>query len=172
MERGTSGISPVGKRSRRSVNSAGIPRNKFYLHDRNSGRQYLVDTGATDSVFPATEEDRKRHGKSDQSLGAANCSPIRAYGHRDIMLNFGDGHRFTQRFIVCDVAQPMLGFDFFKDNKLKIDVDELKLEYKEDGRTICSVAPAEFHDIMARFPTLFEQNFSSSTNKHLSLIHI
>ena len=122
-----------GKRPRRSVDSAGtsLPRNKFYLHDRNSGRQYLVDTGATDSVFPATEEDRKRH--QGQSMGAANSSPIKTYGVRDIMLNFGDGHRFTQTFIVCDVSQPMLGFDFFKNNRLKIDVDELKLEYKDDG---------------------------------------
>ena len=101
------------------------------MHDRNSGRQYLVDTGATDSVFLATDHNRKSHQGED--LGAANSTSIKTYGTRDIMLNFGDGHRFTQRFIVCDVNQPMLGFDFFKDNKLKIDVDELKLEYKEDG---------------------------------------
>ena len=60
----------------------------------------------------------------------------------------------------------MLGFDFFKANRLKIDVDELKLEYKDDGRVICSVAPAEFHDILSRFPQLFDQNFKNPVNKH------
>ena len=131
----------------------------------HSGRQYLVDTGATDSVFPATEEDGKRHPGGD-SLGAANSTSIKTYGHRDIMLNFGDGHRFTQKFIVCDVNQPMLGFDFFKANRLKIDVDELRLEYKDDGRVICGVAPAEYHDVLSQFPSLFSQNFKSTTNKH------
>ena len=118
-----------------------------------------MDTGATDSVFPATDEDRKRH--QGDSMDAANSTSIKTYGYRDIMLNFGEEHRFTQRFIECDVSQPMLGFDFFKDNKLKIDVDELKLEYKDDGRVICSVAPAEYHDILGRFPSLFAQNFNS-----------
>ena len=98
--------------------------------------------------------------------GAANSTTIRVYQSRDIMLNFGDGHHFTQKFIVCVIAQPMLGFDFFKANRLKIDVDELKLEYKDDGRTICSVAPAEFHDVLSRFPSLFDQNFNSPINRH------
>ena len=79
---------------------------------------------------------------------------------------FGDGHRFTQTFLVADVTQPILGFDFFEENRLKVDVEDRLLEYKEDGRTICSVVEPEFESILNRFPQLFDQNFASSENKH------
>ena len=31
---------------------------------------------------------------------------------------------------------------------------------------ICSVAPADYHDVLSRFPSLFDQNFKSPINKH------
>ena len=49
---------------------------------------------------------------------------------------------------------------------MKIDVEDRLLEYKEDGRTICSIVPDEFQEILAKYPQLFVQNFDSLENKH------
>ena len=115
-------------------------------------------------MFPATQEDRKR--LEGQTYGSANGTGIKTFGTREIMLHFGDGHHFTQTFLIADVTQPMLGFDFFEDNRLKIDVEDRTLEYKEDGRMICSVVEDEFRALLDKYPQLFVQDFSNSLNKH------
>ena len=105
----------------------------------------MVDTGACASVIPATERDRRC--QEGETFGSANGGGIKTYGERQIPLHFGDGHRFTQTFVIGDVTQPILGFDFFENNRLKIDVEDRLLEYKEDGRTICSIYPDEFQEL-------------------------
>ena len=155
----------VGKRHRRSLNGAGHPgRKKFLIRDNNSGKDYLVDTGACASVIPATEHDRRC--QEGEAFGNASGGGIKTYGTRQIPLHFGNGHYFTQTFTIADVTQPILGFDFFENNRLKIDVEDRLLEYKEDGRTICSIVPDEFQEILAKYPQLFVQNFDSLENKH------
>ena len=154
-----------GKLPRRSLNAAGNPgRKKFLIKDHNSGRNYLVDTGACASVIPATEHDRRCH--QGETFGSANGSGIKTYGTRQIPLHFGDGHRFTQEFVIADVTQYILGFDFFENNRLKIDVEDRVLEYKEDGRKICTIVPDEFQSLLDKYPQLFNEDFKSAENKH------
>ena len=57
----------------------------LYVRDGNSGRTFLIDTGARVSVFPATGADT-RSGNSGPQLEAANGTAIRSYGSRNITL--------------------------------------------------------------------------------------
>jgi hypothetical protein len=63
------------------------------LTDSNTGRHYLVDSGAEVSVFPANDWDRQQ--ATTERLLAANGSSINAYGKREISLHFG-ASRYTQ----------------------------------------------------------------------------
>ena len=76
--------------------------------DRRSGRTYLVDCGADFSVFPASTADKKSRFPSTP-LVAANGSPIKTWGKRNISLLLGQGRSFVQEFHVADVTEPILG---------------------------------------------------------------
>ena len=91
--------SPLSQLGRETGGQPG--RNKFLIKDRNSGKNYLVDTGACVSTTPATADDRRGH--EGETFGEAGGAAIKTYGSRQIPLLFGDGHRFTQTFLVADV---------------------------------------------------------------------
>ena len=125
----------AGKLDRRSLMAAG--KNTFFIKDRNSGNQYLVDTGAQLSVIPATEQDRKGH--KGEGLKAANQTTINTYGKRTIMLRFGES-RFEHEFVIADVPHRMLGIDFTDANGISIDSPNRELFYRGSDVTICSVS--------------------------------
>ena len=58
--------------------------NLHYLIDKRSGITFLVDTGATLSVFPATFADITIMQRSPTTLSAANGSAIPTYGKKRI----------------------------------------------------------------------------------------
>ena len=74
-----------------------------------TNRRFLViDTGATISLFPHKSNNKP----SSLQLTAANGQPISSWGDRWILLQFGN-RRFEWSFHLADVAQPLLGADFF-----------------------------------------------------------
>jgi hypothetical protein len=88
--------------------------NKILLHmvDSNSGRAFLMDTGAEVLLLPAVVSDRRKLGTGTiPPLIAANGSAIKVYSKRTLPLNLG-GQRFEGEFIVADVRQAILGADF------------------------------------------------------------
>ena len=88
----------------------------IYLQDRLSGKRFLVDSGATLSLFP-----HKSHlPPTTNSLSAANGSSIPTWGSCTMPLRFGE-HNYTWTFILADVDRPILGFDFLRDNHLIVD---------------------------------------------------
>ena len=64
------------------------PGHLLHLTDTRTKELYLVDTGATVSVFRATTKEKNQKTKGDQ-LSAANGTQIRTYGRRTQMCNFG-----------------------------------------------------------------------------------
>ena len=92
-----------GKRHRRplTVETVGQQKSIYSSHDgkilcaydKRSGRSFLVDTGAMESVFPASLTDRQL--PPSNSLVAANNSTIHAWGKRNIPLLIGE-RSFTQ----------------------------------------------------------------------------
>ena len=105
--------------------------------DRHSGRSFLVDCGADESVFPASASD-KRHRAPSAPLVAANGTLIRTWGKRKSSLLLGKGHAFTQEFHVAEVTKPILGTDFFASNRLAIDMSDKHLISLDDLNVVAS----------------------------------
>ena len=104
------------------------------LLDKNSKQQFLIDTGAEVSVFPAGRSDRWI--KGDVTLRAANNSFINTYGYKQFTLNFGLPRPLTWRFLVADVTQPIIGADFLLQHKLLVDLDQKRLIDTMNGTRI------------------------------------
>ena len=93
--------------------------------DRKTGRHCFIDTGADESVFPASPTDRQ-HCSTTQPLAAANDSRIATWGQRNINVLLGT-HSFTQSFHIADVRQPILDADFLVSNNLAVDLGGRRL---------------------------------------------
>ena len=79
MPRTVSVSAAVGKIACQSVNAAYTTGTCLLrLFDNNSKQQFLIDTGAEVSVFPARRSDRLN--KGNITLRAANNSSIPTYG--------------------------------------------------------------------------------------------
>jgi len=104
--------------------------------DRRSGRSFLVDCGADESVLPASASD-KRH-RPSTSLIAANGTLIKTWGKRKSSILLSKGHAFTQEFHLADVTIPILGADFFASNRLAIDMSNKRLVSLDDLNVVAS----------------------------------
>ncbi|RTG87493.1 uncharacterized protein DC041_0006144, partial [Schistosoma bovis] len=99
-----------------------MPENSrlFYIQDRTTGAQFLVDTGAEISVVPPFNEERKNINPS-LVLRAANKSDIKTYGKRQLSLDFGRGASYRWNFVIADVSMPIIGIDFLCNFDLLVD---------------------------------------------------
>ena len=88
----------------------------MYLQDVMSNRDYLVDTGASRSVFPH----RSSAAPTGPRLLMADGWPTKAWGSRLIPLQFGSRH-FQFQFLLADVDQPILRADFLAEFDLLVD---------------------------------------------------
>ena len=95
------------------------------MSDTNSGRRFLVDTGAQASVIPASWTDR-RSGSSDQQLQAVNGTSIVTYDVRNVILCLCS-HRFTARLVIADVKRSLLCADFLRQHNLQVDISGQQL---------------------------------------------
>ena len=93
-----------------------VSRYLVYLQDALSNRDYLVDTGASRSVFPH----RSSAAPTGPRLLMADGRPTKAWGSRLIPLQFGS-RRFQFQFLLADVDQPILGADFLAEFDLLVD---------------------------------------------------
>ena len=148
--------------------------------DRRSGRSFLVDCGAEESVLPASASD-KRHQPSPTPLIAANGTLIKTWGKRKSSILLSKGHAFTQEFHLADVTVPILGADFFASNRLAIDMSNKRLISLDDlnvvasgsastSPSVCGLHVARIHSFDAsvdEFPELLVPRFKSTdSNKH------
>ena len=156
------------------------------------GRSFLIDTGADESVFPATPSDNSLPRATD--LIAANGSSIRTFGKRSIRVSFSENFHATHSFWIASVDRPILGADFFAAHHLLIDMNNKRLlgpsglvlpASSSWPASVCSLRlPTEgpYERILEKFPEPLTQNFSSEVmgrsriprkiDVYLSLIHI
>lgn len=136
---------------------------RLFVTDKNSGLQFLIDTGANISVLP-----RKR-GQHPQQLNfklyAANNTVIPTYGEKTIELDLNLRRPLKWTFIVAEVSKPIIGADFLKHHQLIVDIKNRRLI---DGKTNLSTSSfvratntptirsidvqQSYHDILAEFP--------------------
>jgi hypothetical protein len=90
----------------------------IHMLDQISNRRFLVDNGASYSILP--------HRSSLPATGPMLFGPagqlIPCWGDRLVQLRFQD-QDFSWRFLLEDVAFPILGVDFLRAHKLLIDPD-------------------------------------------------
>jgi len=148
--------------------------------DRLSGLSFLIDSGADISVYPANFNDKK-FGTLSNSLVAANGTVIRTWGVRSMPLSLGAGRHFVQEIHIADVAQPILGADFFIANNLAIDIKGQRLidmtdfsaivaGFTDDNLSVSGLnvfAERHFDRIIDDFPSLLVPRFrTTDINMH------
>ena len=99
----------VGKLEHRQEDALSLPAGStgsalIYLHDVLSNRRFLVDTGASISVFPAPASSTS----SGVQLLTANGSTLTCSGSRIIPLRFGTWN-CSWTFQLAPVSVPILG---------------------------------------------------------------
>ncbi|GFT14596.1 retrovirus-related Pol polyprotein from transposon 17.6 [Trichonephila clavipes] len=114
-----------------------LPGRKFrlFVKDRETGCQFLVDSGADVSILPWT----KTKGEclaSQYKLCAANGTEIPTYGLKILTLDLGLIRPFQWPFIIAKVKRGIIGADFLKKFQLLIDLHNRKLI---DGVTNLSI---------------------------------
>ena len=175
-----------GKRnSRSSFTAAMTGKNKalFYVWDRQSKPNFIIDTGAEISELPATRLDRQK-GQSAQILLAANGSKITTFGSRAVTIDLPQG-KFKWTFVIANVAQPLLGADFLRAHSLLVD---MKHQHLVNAQLFTSIpmekAPGlptqlnalgfeqnAFAQLLAQFPRITTPHFCEKLAKHQTVHH-
>ncbi len=103
----------LGSLGRLNIDAAG---QLIHMLDKISNRRFLVDSGASYSILP--------HRSSLPATGPKLFGPagqlIFCWGDRLVQLRFQD-QDFLGKFLLADVAFPILGVDFLRPHKLLID---------------------------------------------------
>ncbi len=102
-----------GKRGHQALIAASSPGDSarsrvLFIHERNSGKRFMIDSGADVSAIPPTHADRQRP-NSGITLQAVNQTSIKTYGQR--LLNLGLRRSFSHIFIVADIPHPIFSKD-------------------------------------------------------------
>ena len=154
----------------------------LFLKNRLSSASFLVDTGASVSVFPHVPSSFSTPGSGVQ-LKTADGTAMNTYGSRRLALQFGS-RRFEWSFLLANVSMPILGSDFLRHNHLLVDVagsrllDSSTLEpipavssgsssSKSDLYAALLSTPEEFRDLLSEYPDVVSsKGFFTSDPKH------
>ncbi len=90
-------------------------RRALSIHEYNSGKRFMIDSGADVSAFPPTHADRQRPNRGF-NIQADNRTSIGTYGPRMFKLNRGLRRPFSRIFIVAHIHHPISVLIFSKDS--------------------------------------------------------
>ena len=124
--------------------------NTFSLTDTDTGHRYLVDTGASRSLFPKNLVHRSMP-KSNFVMRAANGSDIATYGTIELTINDGQ-NKYKWKFLIADVFMPILGADFLTFYDLAVDVRRRRLF---DASIIAASTRDDYSHLQQEFPAVF-----------------
>ena len=96
-----------------------------FLQDSLSGRRFLVDTGASVSVFPQTAPTSSAP-LSQTKLLTEGGFPLPCFCVHSIPLRFGSRH-FSWSFQLAPVSVPILGSDFLSHYALLVDIARARI---------------------------------------------
>jgi hypothetical protein len=106
----------LGKLACRGLVNAVSPGRLVHVVDQLSRRRFLVDTGASFSVYPHASASPP-HGPA---LAGAAGQPIPCWGEKQFQLSF-NGRVFNWPFLLAAVQFPILGVDFLRHFSLLVD---------------------------------------------------
>ena len=107
----------------------------LYVHDDLSGLDFLVDTGATVSLFPH----HSPHPPKPSQFCTVDGSPLHTWGRRRFSILLG-GRTFLWNFLLAPVDRPILGWDFLVHFKLWIDAPGARLLDSANMTPLCVVS--------------------------------
>ncbi|GFU03539.1 transposon Ty3-I Gag-Pol polyprotein [Trichonephila clavipes] len=128
-------------------------KSRLFVKDRETGCQFLVDSGADISILPWTKTKGECQA-SQYKLFAANGTEIPTYGLKILMLDLGLKRPFQWPIIIAKVKRGIIGADFLQKIQLLIDLHNRKIIY---GVTNLS--------IKGEVPTIQENNDLSTVNR-------
>jgi len=134
----------VGKLDRQGRLNAVVPGSLVHIVDQLSSRRFLVDTGASYSIFPHSSS----AAPSGPKLRGAAGQLIPCWGEKTFNLSF-QGRKFSWTFLLAAVSFPIIGVDFLRHFKLMVDPAANALVDKcsrESFATISSLAAATAAD--------------------------
>ncbi len=105
-----------GKLVARGCLNAVAPGPLVHIIDQLMGRRFLIDTGASYSIFPH----RSTSPPSGPLLTGASGQRIPCWGKRAVQLDF-HGRQFEWTFLLADVTFPIIGVNFLRSHKLLVD---------------------------------------------------
>ena len=118
---------------------------QLLITDYNSGRCFLIDTGAQVSVIPTTGSE-KLFPTTDQ-LQAANGTPITTYEAVSATLHLNN-RTYSTRLVKTDVKRPLLGADFLRQHNILVDICGKQLILADTYSSIlCAATHASVHQL-------------------------
>ncbi|GFT17029.1 transposon Ty3-G Gag-Pol polyprotein [Trichonephila clavipes] len=163
------------------------PGRKFrlFVKDRETGCQFLVDSGADVSILPWTKTKGECQA-SQYKLYAANGTEIPTYGLKILTLDLGLRRPFQWPFIIAKVERGIIGADFLQKFQLLIDLHNRKLI---DGVTNLSIKgevatiqenndlstvnrASKYFNLLKLYPDLTKPNLVNRVVKHEVKHHI
>ncbi len=134
-----------GKLTQRGFLNAVTPRRLVHVLDQLSNRRFLVDTGASYSIFP--------HSSSSPPTGPLLAGPsgtsIPCWGEKEFTLSFS-GNLFKWTLLLADVKFPILGVDFLRHHRLLVDPAENQL-ITTAGSSPSSTPPSQLSPMVSPF---------------------
>jgi len=175
----------IGKLQKQSVMAADdcfTKKGRLFVSDRQTGTQFLVDTGSDVCAFPRKYL-RHYHNvvRCEYELVAANGTPIPTYGTHQLCLNLGLRRDFRWRFIVADVSKPIIGVDFLSYYNLLVDCRRQRLvdpltnisvsaPTQNSGHELLSVktfmGDTKYLDLLRRYPEITRPAGSEQVPNH------
>ena len=169
-----------GKREGRA-SVASITASSLTLHDANTNKSFLIDTGAEVSIVPATDQEQQR-APLEKELIAANGSRIRCYGEKKLRLHVG-ARTYEWKFLMADVKRSLIGTDFLMHSSLLVDLRNNQLVHPDDLDSIplqqtkhrsritgiafaASANPSPLAKLFAEFPAITVPNFKIDHPQH------
>jgi hypothetical protein len=93
---------------------------RLFVTNKSSKQRFPIDTGSDLCVFPRKLIPQRRE-RVNYDLCTANGTTIHTYGWLPLSLNLGLRQEFTWRFVVADVAQPLIRANFLSHFGLLVD---------------------------------------------------
>ena len=156
---------------------------RLFLYDEESKLTFLIDSGADVSVIPNSIFGILA--KSNDTLVAANGTPIPTYGVKFLKVSLGLRRSFPHTFVLAEVNHPIIGADFLKRYGLLVDLSNKRLvDPLTSLSTKASIAKVDtpspklfavsdvYTNLLKEFPSLMEAPDFNKPIKHHIVHHI